>query len=342
MQRLLTLVFILIGGAVSALDWAGACTESCAEASLYRIFGFSLPPLGVAYFAMCAVAWLIRRRHPLFRLALAGLLFGGLGAELYFTWIQWQVIGHWCLMCVIIACCVAGACATFLTEYFSDKTNIISADERKPLMKRSFVHVALILFALFAGFGTATVGLKKPDAAAASITPETLAFGLPNSSKTVYFISDWFCPACRRAEPEIIKGALAAVKQAKVFFVDYPVHRETMNYIPFNIAFMAAEKEKYLKIREVLGALSLKTKAPTPEEVQAAVAPLGVRYVPLDFSDVFSGTQFQMSIMQQFKPSGTPEVIVNDSITGKTVRLSGVTEITSEKIIQAISEVSAK
>ena len=211
-------------------------------------------------------------------------------------------------------------------------------------MKRPYVYAALAFFALslFGGFGTATVGLKKPDAIAAAITPETLAFGLQNKNKAVYFISDWFCSACRMAEPEIIKGAQAAMKQATVFFVDYPIHRETLNYIPFNIAFMAAEKEKYLKIREALGALSLTTKAPTPEEVQAAVSPLGVRYIPLDFSDVFAGTQFQMSIVQQYKPAGTPEVIVTDFVTGKTIRLSGVKGITSEKIIQAISDVSAK
>jgi len=350
MIGLLTLIFVLGGGAVSALDWVGVCTESCAEASMYRIFGFPLPPLGVAYFAMCAAAWLLRRRHLLFLTALAGLLFGGLGAELYFTWIQWQVIGHWCLMCVIIACCVAGACATFLIEYFSGTMTttmtmtILSINERKSLMKRPYVYAALAFFALslFGGFGTATVGLKKPDAIAAAITPETLAFGLQNKNKAVYFISDWFCSACRMAEPEIIKGAQAAMKQATVFFVDYPIHRETLNYIPFNIAFMAAEKDKYLKIREALGELSIKTKAPTPEEVQAAVSPLGVRYVPLDFSDVFSGTQFQMSVVQHFKPAGTPEVVVTDSVTGKTIRLSGAKEITSEKIIKAISDVSAK
>ena len=342
MTGVLTLVFILAGGTVSTLDWVGMCTESCAEASLYRFFGFPVPPLGVAYFTMCVGAWFLRRRHLLFLAAMAGLLFGGLGAELRLTWIQWKIIGHWCPMCVIIACCVIGACATFLIEYFSNTMTILSSCERKSLMKRSYVHVAFVLLALFSGFGTATVGLKKPDALAAAVTPETLSFGLSSSSKTVYFISDWFCPACRLAEPEIIKGAQAAMKHAQVYFVDYPIHRETLNYIPFNISFMAAEKDKYLKIREALSALSLKTKAPTPEDVQAAVSPLGVRYVPLDFSDVFAGTQFQMSVVQQFKPPGTPEVVITDSITGKTTRLSGVKEITSERILQAISEVSAK
>jgi hypothetical protein len=342
MKGLPTLLFIIAGGVVSALDWIGVCTESCAEASLYRLFGFPLPPFGVAYFAMCAAAWFIRHRHPVLFAALAALLSGGLGAELFFTWIQWQVIGKWCMMCVAIACCVAGACAVLLLEYFLCTTTKLSAVERKFPMKRSFVHAVLVLFVLCAGFGTATLGLKKPDAIAAAVTQETLTFGPPNSSYTVYIISDWFCPACRTAEPEIIKGAREAMKQAKVLFVDYPIHRETLNYVPFNLAFMVAEKDKYLKIREALGALSLKTKEPTPEDVQAAVSPLGVRYTPLNFSDIVSGTQIQMSIVQKFKPPGTPEVVIVDSMTEKTIRLSGTKEITSEKILKALSDLSVK
>ena len=342
MTGLLALVFILAGGTVSAFDWVGVCTESCAEASLYRLFGLLLPPFGVAFFSLCAIAWFVRHRHWIFRVALAGLLFGGLGAELYFTWIQWHVIGRWCLMCVAIACCVAGACAAFLLEHFSKTTTAFFSNERNSLMKRSSVHAAFVILALLTGFGTATVGLKKPDALAAGLTPETLVFGSANSSKTVYIISDWFCPACRIAEPEIINGARAAMKQAKVFFVDYPIHRETLNYVPFNLAFMAAEKEKYLKIREVLGNLSNKTKDPTQEEVQAAVSPLGVRYVPLGFADVLAGTQFQMAVVQNFKPSGTPAVIIVDSKTEKTIRLNGSQEITAERILKALSEVSVK
>jgi len=75
---------IAAGWVVSALDWAGACTESCAEASFYRLFGMPLPPLGVVYFAACGIACLLRRRHGFFRMTLAVLLFGGGGAELVF------------------------------------------------------------------------------------------------------------------------------------------------------------------------------------------------------------------------------------------------------------------
>ena len=209
-------------------------------------------------------------------------------------------------------------------------------------MKRSAVRGLLVLLALTVGLGISTLGLKKPDAYAADLTPAMLAFGPADSSTEVYVVSDWFCPACRVAEPEILKGARLAMKQAKVVFVDYPIHRETLNYIPYNLSFMAREKEKYLQIREALADLSRKSKEPSPEDVQTAVAPIGVKYVPLSFADVLSGTQYQMSIVQKYKIQGTPQVVVTDARTGRTKLLNGSKEITSESIVRSIAEVSGK
>lgn len=209
-------------------------------------------------------------------------------------------------------------------------------------MKRFAVHGLLVLLALLVGLGTSAFGLTKPDAFASDLTPAMLAFGPADSSREVYIVSDWFCPACRAAEPEILKGAGLAMKQAKVFFVDFPIHRETLNYIPYNLSFMAREKGKYLQIREALAVLAGKTKEPTAEDVQAAVSPLGVKYVPLSFADVLAGTQYQMSVVQKHKVSGTPEVVVTDSRTGKVRKLSGSKEITSENILRAMEEVSEK
>lgn len=340
--RHLPMFFFAAGLVISALDWGGVCAEACAETSLYRLFGLPLPPLGVAYFALCGAARLADRRHPVFRAALAVLLFGGLGAETVFTWIQKFVIGRWCPMCVGIAVCVAAGCILILREHFSGKNRILFQKERESFMKRNAVHAAMVLLAFLAGLGAAAVGLEKPDAYAAGLTPEMLSFGPADSSREVYIVSDWFCPACRVAEPEILKGARLAMKQAKVIFVDYPIHKETLNYIPYNLSFMTREKEKYLQIREALSALSMKTKEPSPEDVQAAVSPLGVKYVPLNFADVLAGTQYQIFIVQKFGVKGTPQIIVTDSRTGKTKSLNGSTEISSEAILRSIAEVSGK
>jgi uncharacterized membrane protein len=333
-------LFLAAGLAISAFDWAGVCTEACAETSLYRLFGLPLPPLGTAYFALCGIAFALRRRHRAFGAALAVLLSGGLGAEIVFTWIQASVIGRWCPMCVGVGLCVAAASASIAWEHFSGTNVILPFVERNTVMKRCPVRAAVILLAFLAGIGTASLGLEKPDAFASNLTPEMLSFGLADSTRTVYIVSDWFCPACRVAEPEIIKGARAAMKRSKVIFVDYPIHRETLNYIPYNLSFMAREKEKYLQIREALAGLARRTKEPSPEDVQAAVSPLGVKLVPLSFSEVLVGTQYHMSVVQKLQVQATPEVVVTDSRTKKTKKLTGSREITSENILKAIGDVS--
>lgn len=209
-------------------------------------------------------------------------------------------------------------------------------------MKRFAVRVALVLFALTAGLGTCAPGLKKAEAFAAGLTPEMMAFGPAGGDLEVYLVSDWFCPACRVAEPEILKGAALAMKQAKVVFVDFPIYPGTLNFIPYNLSFMVREKGKYLQIREALAALARTTKEPKEEEVRSAVAPFDVKYVPLDYADVLAGTQYQMSVVKRHKINGTPAVVVTDSKTGKVKLLYGSSEITSENILKAMGEVSGK
>ena len=205
-------------------------------------------------------------------------------------------------------------------------------------MKRLAGKTILILLAFLAGMGITAMGLKKPDAFAAGLPVKSLSFGDEESSTEIYFVTDWFCPACRAAEPEILKGARKAMRQAKVVFVDYPIHPETFNYIPYNLSFIVREKAKYLEIREALAALARKTKEPTPEDVQAAVSTLGVKYVPLNYADVVAGMQYFSTLTKKFKVPGTPSVVVLDSRTGKTKTLYGSSGITSDNILKALAE----
>jgi hypothetical protein len=291
LRPLLPLAPIGVAVVLSTLSWLGVCTGGCVETSLYRMFGAPLPPVGIGFFVLCGTACIVGNRYGIFRLVLAALLFGALGAETVFIWIQKFDIGKWCQLCVGIALSVATACALVVPDLFSGKTVQLPEGERKPEMKPFVGKIALILFAFLAGLGTSAMGLKKTDAYASGLTMQSIAFGQEDSNSEVYIVTDWFCPNCRIAEPEITKGAQLAMKRAKVFFVDYPIHRETLNFIPYNLSFMVREKGKYLRIREALDALSRKTKEPTPEDVQAAVSPLGVKYVPLNYVDVLTGTQ---------------------------------------------------
>jgi len=341
-RRHLPLAPIAAALVLSVMSWLGVCTGDCLETSLYRLFGVPLPPVGVAFFVVCGAACVAANRYGILRTALAGLLSGALGAEIAFLWIQKFRIGHWCPLCVGIAASVAAACALTIPPLFRGAAPQLTDGERKSDMKPFAAKLVLILVAFLCGLGLSAAGLEKTDAYASALSPQSIAFGAVDSPSEVYIVTDWFCPSCRLAEPEILKGAQLAMKRAKVVFVDYPIHRETLNFIPYNLSFMMREKGKYLQIREALDGLSRKTKEPTPEEVQAAVSPLGVKYVPLNYVDVLTGTQYYISLMKQYKVAGTPTVIVTDTRTGRIRTLSGSTEITSDNIVKALGEVSGK
>ena len=327
---------------LSVLSWLGICTDGCEETHLYRIFGFPLSPLGVGFFTLCGLAFLTRNRFRFSGFSIPVLLSGALGSEFVLVWFQKYVIGRWCPLCVGIALSVAMACVLIALERLPEVAARIHGGERNLVMKRLAGKTMLILLAFLAGMGITAMGLKKPDAFAAGLPVRSLSFGDEESSTEIYFVTDWFCPACRAAEPEILKGARKAMRQAKVVFVDYPIHPETFNYIPYNLSFIVREKAKYLEIREALAALARKTKEPTPEDVQAAVSTLGVKYVPLNYADVVAGMQYFSTLAKKFKVPGTPSVVVLDSRTGKTKTLYGSSGITSDNILKALAEVSGK
>jgi uncharacterized membrane protein len=327
---------------LSVMSWLGICSDGCEETHLYRLFGFPLSPLGVGYFTFCGLAFLTRNRYRFSGFSIPLLLSGALGSEFVLVWIQTYVIGKWCPLCVGIALSVVTACVLIALERLPGVAIQIHGAEGNLVMKRLAGKTVLILLAFLAGMGLSAAGLSKPDAFAAGLPVKSLAFGDTESSSEVYIVTDWFCPACRAAEPEILKGARKAMRQAKVVFVDYPIHPETLNYIPFNLSFIVREKEKYLQVREALATLARKTKEPTPEDVQAAVSPLGVKYVPLNYADVLAGVQYFSTLVNKLKVPGTPSVVVQDSRTGKTKTLYGMSDITSENIQKTVAEVSGK
>jgi uncharacterized membrane protein len=328
---------------LSAMSWLGICSDGCEETHLYRLFGFPLSLLGVVFFTLCGLAFLTRNRIRFSGFLIPVLLAGALGSEFVLVWFQKYVIGRWCPLCVGIAISVVIACVLIALERLPGVAIRFRGGERNLVMKRLAGKMVLILFAFLAGMGVTSTGLQKPDAfAAAGLSMQSLTFGNAESSTEVYMITDWFCSACRVAEPEILKAARKAMPQAKVVFVDYPVHPETFNYIPYNLSFIVREKAKYLQIREAMATLARKTKEPTAEDVQAAVSPLGVKLFLLNYADVQAGMQNFSTIVKKFKVQGTPSVVVVDTHTGKTKTLYGISDITSDNIMKTVAEVSGK
>ena len=126
---------------------------------------------------------------------------------------------------------------------------------------------------------------------------------------------------------------------ARVAFVDMPIHADTSNITPYNLQFMIYDKDKYMRLRHVLDELSRTTNNPTPEQVQAAVAPLGITLRPLNFVELMNGVKLFESLFRGFGVKSTPTVVIDNPKTKKRKLLVGSREINRNAIKEAIAEV---
>lgn len=315
---------VVAGIILSLMDLLGICTDACSETAKYTIFGINFGWFGLAFFVTVLVVLAVRNRLPIARLILSLLLFGSAGAELHFIWLQKYEIGKWCPICLTIAATVYLGCIVLLYETL-----------RSEPVKNKFKRIAIMMVALAVGVTAATFGVVKESQAG-------LDFFLGNgkSPVTVYFISDWFCPVCQKVEPRIEQIYTQVAKDARVAFIDYPIHAETNNFTPYNLQFLAFEKEKYPKLRAALAALAMKTKTPTPEQVQEAVAPHGVTLRQMNYADILYGLQSNLTTYRGFNIKGTPSVVVENTKTKKHKVLVGDKQITLQVIQAAMNEVN--
>jgi len=320
---------LLAGLTLSVLSGLKICTALCSETAKYSIFGMDFGWFGCAFFGLLILLTVARRRFPF---AGALLLYGvsaALGSELRLIWIQKYVIGSWCPVCLGIAAMVAAAFLALLYQLLATKTALGGT------MKTRFTHMAVMILALLVGLGAALAGVQKEAEAAG---PD-IYFGKRQSDTTVYFVSDWFCPVCRKVEPEIEKVFPEIATTARVAFVDMPIHPETSNITPYNLQFMVNNKDKYMRLRHVLDELSRTTTSPTPEQVQSAVAPLGITLRPQNFVELMNGVKLFESIFRGFGVKATPTVVVDNPKTKKRKLLIGSHEISRNAIKEAIAEV---
>ncbi len=266
---------------------------------------------------------------PHAEIAVGILLLAAAGAEIRFIWLQKYVIGQWCPVCLGIAAALFGGSIVLGLEAFVKGTNkgVAMITRLKTLIAATAIVVA--------GFAVAVLGVRQESAAAGL----DLHLGNKESSTVVYFVSDWFCPVCRKVEPRIDAMYPEIARMAKVGFVDFPIHKETLNFTPYNLQFLAFEKDKYLSLRKALSELSLKTKNPSPDEVQAAVASHGVTLRQLEYADILYGMQADLSIYRGYGLKATPSVVVTNTKTRKSKIFVGDREITREAIKSAIAEV---
>ena len=326
---LLLWLSLLTGLGLSAFSlYKPEMCSSCSETANYLLFGMDFGCFGIVFFVAAIFSVALRRRFTMFVPVATLLLFSAAGAEAHFIWIQKYEIGQWCPVCLFIASAVFIACAAMIW----DTSNDLYA--KGVYMKSKSIYFVFIAMFFLVGLGVSMVGVKK-EAQAAGLD---LFLGNKSAKVTVYFVSDWFCPACRRAEPVIEKIYPQIMKSAKISFVDFPIHNETLNFTPYNTQFLAFEKKKYISLRKALAELSQKSKNPTESEVGAAIEELGVKLRPMNSADTLFGMQANLIVYRGYNVQLTPTVVVVNEKTKKSKLLAGLTQINLEEVKKAISE----
>jgi protein-disulfide isomerase len=291
--------------------------------------------LGIVFFIATTVVYELSRVREWFSSLFGLMIFGASGAEIAFIFIQKYRIQKWCPLCLGIATAVYFVAMVITVE--GVKNLISKINDRRTLFMSVLRRVVAILIVFAVGFFAAFQGMQKGEA---EDTIPNIFLGKQDSSVEVFIMTDWFCPACQQAEQEIERAALATEKKAKIIFVDVVIHPETLNYTPYNLSFLTYEKNRYMELRKALLSLTKKTKEPTPEDVQQAIAPLNITYKPLTFLAATKGMKYYDTLVKEFKVSSTPTVIVRDTKTKAIMQLVGTKEITQANIVKAVDTVA--
>lgn len=324
---LISSILILAGLVLAILSWTDLCSfNGCTDAHEYRFYGLSLPMVGTGYFCILAFLVTLSSRwsncEGLFSLALAG----GAGAELVMIHLQKNVIEAWCPLCLGIAFTVYLLCIHRIYIFFQNSRR------QSPMNKPHFISRSLLLVVTAAvGFIISFSGIKKPEAAGLETS-----MGKQTSKIEVYVFSDWLCPICVTVEPALEAVVPQLEKKAKVYFIDKPIHKESMNFVPYHLSFLVHEKGKYLQIRKALFGLAKVNKNPLLADIQAAVTPLGVTYKQLSFMDVSQMMAKSQALANEYKVTGTPTVVVVNSSSKKSKALVGGKEISADSILKAV------
>ncbi len=324
---LLATLFLIAGIVLTAVSYLRLCSTTCNDAHNYRLFGFPFEVGGALYFSLLAFLHFGSLKRPSLQRYILPLVVIGLGAEAFFIAVQKWQIGAYCPVCLGIAASIA---LFGLSTYFETLKQGIS-------MKRIFNFSCL--FAI--GVATAFLGISKIDQLQATEDKikQEIKFGDPTSTVEVYVFTDWACPACRAIEPALEKMAPKVSQQAQLTFVDTVVHPETLNYAPYNLSFMVNAKSKYFDVREALTKLALTTKKPTDQDIVKAVAPLKITYKELPYEDVTVAMRYFDELVERFKVTGTPTVVIVNRNAKKGKKLAGVEEITEANVLKAIKTI---
>ena len=325
----------VIGSIMSAL---GVCTGGCTDAEKYRFMGMQFATVGIPFFLLLAAASFGRNSDRSFiRFFYDTMLPGAAGAEWFFIVVQSRFLKHYCPICLTIACAVFVAVAVRLVEIYMRRRERPSPGKRYKNIFMTSAKAVVALTALYAGLIVGIVGTSYPVAVAGSgeITHD-IWLGNADSNVDVLIVSDWFCSYCREVEPTIEKMLPAIEKVARYSFIDDPIHKESLNFIPANMSLLLNSKANYHEGRKVLLELAGRNKSPSSSEITNALQKHGISLIPADSEVLDQVTKSEAGFIRANAVTMTPTVVVRNNKTGARGLLVGSTEITEEKLFEMV------
>jgi thiol-disulfide isomerase/thioredoxin len=324
---------LFVGLSLSIISWLEICVEHCSSNKDYRLFGVPFAYVGITYFVTLLFSHVLSRIYPLALILTGALLASGIGAEVVFIAIQKFQMGQWCPVCLSIAATLSIATLIFIFSL------PVSQTYKKGIFIMDKFKKTLGSFTFFViGFILAFSGISKVDQLAASVDQiqKRIELGNKESPIEIYYFTDWFCPSCKKVDRRI--DAFFPKIQSKVgfYFIDFPVHTKTLNYTPYNLAFLINDKSQYLKARQMIEKMAEEIDSPTDEDIEAHAKKAGLKFKELTYLDVRSGIEFFNKLSEKYKLNSTPTMIIQNTKTGKFKRLEGSDEISEADILKAI------
>lgn len=332
---------LIAGFILSIISWLEICSQACAAAHSYRLFGLKFENIGIVFFPLLLIFHFGSLFKANYAFLVSLLLAGALGAEMIFIYTQKVLIGHWCPICLSIAATFGITALAYFLGY-TDNVKLYVNESRRSETMFNLGKGLTTATAVLVGFLLAFFGLGKMDElkAAENSIKDSVAFGNMKSNIDVYFFSDWQCPACRQVEPKLKDLLPLITKKARLTFVDFTIHPSSLNFTPYNLSFMIHNKGKYLELRDALTTLSIETETPSDEQVEKLANKHDVRYKQLNYSDVALGLKYFKTLGSEFDIDSTPTLVLVNESTKKGKKLYGMAEITADNIIKAIDKLN--
>lgn len=326
---------------LSIISWLGLCSLHCSATENFHLLGLPFALIGLTFFPLLLLAHLFSQKYSLLSEMVSLAIAASVGSEIMFIIIQKWQIGHWCPVCLSIAACVAVAACTLLIGYCSNVSFAIQHHNKGQTMKK-IKQGLLTVSCSCIGFLVALFGITKVDPIQAEINDikNHLAYGTQEKPVEVYFVTDWFCPSCKKVEPFMEKLYPKIKSNVTFYFIDYPIHKKSLNFSPYNLAFLINNKTEYFKARDMLMQLTEKTEDPKDEDIEKAAKKEGLSFHELPYIDVKAGMEYFDKIVTQYNLNSTPTVIITNPSRKSVVKLEGRDEISEEKILNAIKQMT--